>query len=51
MWPQLFQLIGWLLSNLELWEEGCEEKMEEVVAVPPGGDLPTDSSDEFDFTI
>ena len=38
---------GGFLSDLSY----SEEEMEEVVAVPPGGDLPTDSSDEFDFNI
>ena len=38
---------GGFLSDLSY----SEEEMEEVVAVPPGGDSPTDSSDEFDFTI
>ena len=28
-----------------------EEEMSEMVAVPPGGDSPTDSSDDFDFFI
>ena len=38
---------GGFLSDLSY----SEEEMEEVVAVPPGGDSPTDNSDEFDFTI
>ena len=38
---------GQFLSDLSY----SEEEMEEVVAVPPGGDIPTDSSDEFGFNI
>ena len=38
---------GGFLSDLSY----SKEEMEEVVAVPPGGDSPTDSSDEFAFTI
>ena len=38
---------GQFLSDLSY----SKEEMEEVVAVPPGGDIPTDSSDEFEFNI
>ena len=45
--PPREELEGGFLSDLSY----SEEEMEEVVAVPPVGDLPTDSSDEFDFNI
>ena len=42
---------GGFLDDLSFSEEE-EEEMGEVVAVPPGGwDSPTDSSDEFGFTL
>ena len=46
--PPREEPVGQFLSDISYSEE---EEMEEVVAVPPGGDSPTDSSDEFEFNI
>ena len=45
--PPREELEGGFLSDLSY----SEEEMEEVVAVPPGGDIPNDSSDEFEINI